>query len=117
MHYECSMAPGRASRENVRGKIKKVLDDEIRKKQQTILKSPHRKEKLELFNWLQVKTLLLLLLGRTRIVLLRNSLSACVVNLKFSEQVSKSEPRRIAMPISCPKGFNSYELYIVHHGG
>lgn len=55
MHYECSMAPGRASRGNVRGKIKKVLDDEIRKKQQTILKSPHRKEKLELFNWLQVR--------------------------------------------------------------
>ena len=113
MHYECSMAPGRASRGNVRGKIKKVLDDEVRKKEQTILKSPHRKEKLELFNWLQGNTLL----GRTRIVLLRNSLSACVVNLKFSEQVSKSEPRRIAMPISCPKGFNSYELYIVHYGG
>ena len=58
MHYECSMVPGRASRGNVRGKIKKVLDDEVRKKQQTILKSPHRKEKLELFNWLQVNTLL-----------------------------------------------------------
>ena len=48
---------------------------------------------------------------------LRNSLNACVVNLKFSEQVSKSEPRRIEMRISCPKGFNFYELYIVHYGG
>lgn len=85
MHYECSMAPGRASRGNVRGKIKKVLDDEVRKKQQTILKSPHRKEKLELFNWLQGNTLGNTQgnVGRTRIVFLRNSLSACVVNLKF----------------------------------